>query len=230
MQEPGSPSLKDTMVAGGKAELGFRTPATSLDTTTETAREDYHAWNMRRRRARAYQRIKSGMAVGGNIKFITLTTSWAAWDAGKDIRQSFRAFIMRLRRRSLCTGYVKVIEFTKAGLPHLHILLRGPYIPQWWLSKIWGEIHLSPIVDVRAVRGRDGAAGYLAKYMGKDKRSRQSWSWDWVWRGFVQDWKNLLRVTRPAMFTLTNVIQAWENLLAHYGRTGENLVRQWAGV
>jgi len=202
-------------------------PSPSLDTTTKTARdtstttkehsETYLLWLKRRRRNRLYHRAMSGMTIGGNLKFITLTTSMESAEAGKDIRQSWRVLLQRLRRRKLCSGYVKVMEFTQAGLPHFHVVLRGPWVPQSWLSEQWAEIHLSPIVDVRRVQAKDGAASYLAKYMGKSLESRYSWSQDWVWLGFVKDWKQLLTDGFAAGAELVDIIAMWGLILSRYG-------------
>jgi len=170
----------------------------------------------RRRRGRGFHRIMSGLRLGGELKFITLTTSEESWAAGKRIQTSFRALVMRLRRRGWCSGYVRVIEYTKAGLPHYHVIMRGPYIPQSYLSQMWGEIHLSPIVDVRAVRGKVGAASYLAKYLGKDRASRYSWSWDWVWRGFARDWRNLVAEMLAHQVFMFDIISMWEGILDAY--------------
>lgn len=196
--------------------------AFSLDRTTKTLRaRAYYQWLRRRRARRMYHRAMSGLRLGGNLRFITLTTSLEAVAAGKDIRRSFRALVMRLRRRNLCSGYVKVLEFTRAGLPHLHIIMRGPPIPQWWLSEVWAAVHLSPIVDVRAVRGKAGAAGYLAKYMGKSLESRYSWSWDWVWKGFVKTWHEFLTAMKWAFLPMVEIIRWWEYILDRYRRTGK---------
>ena len=170
----------------------------------------------KRRRNRCFQRVMSGMRLGGNLKMLTLTTSREAFDAGKDIQRSFRALVMRLRRRNLCTGYVRVVEFTRAGLPHYHVIVRGGYIPQWWLSRVWAEIHLSPVVDVRAVRGRAGGAAYLAKYLGKDARSRYSWGWDWVWRGFARDWRALCSDGYERGASMLDIVSVWEGILDAY--------------
>ena len=171
---------------------------------------------MKRRKGRMYHRAMSGLRLGGKFRFITLTTSLASAEQGLDIQRSFRALVMRLRRRKLCSGYVKVKEYTRAGLPHLHVILRGPYLPQWWLSQVWGEIHMSPVVDVRAVRGKAGAASYLAKYMGKSLEARYSWSWDWVWKGFVGDWKWLLRTGFEMGNSMLDIVSMWELLLDRY--------------
>jgi hypothetical protein len=107
---------------------------------------------------------------------------------------------MRLKRRGLIHGYIKVPEQSKNGKQHLHIIFRGSYIEQAWISAMWQEIHKAKVVDIRRVnKGRTKAqlAGYMAKYMSKENAFRYSWSWDWVWRGFVKDWQKLKKVTGP---------------------------------
>jgi len=170
----------------------------------------------KRRKGRCFQRVMSGLRLGGNLKLITLTTSEESWQAGKSIQSSFRALLMRLRRRNWCFGYVRVVERTKAGLPHYHVILRGPYIPQSVLSGWWQEIHLSPVVDVRAVRQRVGAASYLAKYLGKDTSSRYSWSWDWVWRGFAKDWRLLVSEGLAHGQPMAVIIDVWGVILDRF--------------
>jgi hypothetical protein len=91
-------------------------------------------------------------------------------------------------------GYFRVQELTKAGRPHLHIIIRGKYIAQEWLSQNWNQIHGAKIVDIRAVKNiksKGDIAGYLAKYVGKESSGHVSWSWFWVWRGFCKDWARL---------------------------------------
>lgn len=63
--------------------------------------------------------------------------------------------------------YLAVFEATKRGEPHLHILVRGPYIAQRWLSQIMAELEQAPICDVRAIHNARHAAAYVAKYIGK---------------------------------------------------------------
>jgi len=184
--------------------------SSSLDSTLITARaEEYR----RKRKGRCFQRCMTGLKLKGSYRLITLTTSLEAESAGKVIQDSFRVLLGRLRRRGLCSGYVKVTEFTKAGLAHLHVIMRGTLIPQWWLSKMWGEIHLSPVVDVRAVRQRAGASAYLAKYLGKDPQARLAASWDWVWKGVCMDWRATCRWGFRRGYDLIGVVSLWEGVL-----------------
>jgi hypothetical protein len=106
---------------------------------------------------------------------------------------------MRLKRRGLVEGYIKVPEASKNGKQHLHVLFRGEYIAQAMLSEWWEEIHQAKVVDIRQVkqrRSKGQLAAYMAKYMSKDNFFRYSWSWNWVWRGFVKDWTALKRGVR----------------------------------
>ena len=137
---------------------------------------------------RCYHRVMSGLERGGQLRFLTLTSST---EAPADIQRSWRALYMRLKRRGLIQGYIKVPELTKEGRLHLHILFRGSYISQQLISKMWDEIHKSRIVDIRFVKMNEGkgkVAGYMAKYMAKESAGRYSWSWGWVWRGFCRHW------------------------------------------
>lgn len=170
-----------------------------------------------RKRRRTYQRVISGLKVGGQFKFITLTTSEESWAANKDIQASWRTLKERMVRRGLIFGYVKVKEFTKRGLPHLHIIVRGPWIPQRWLSEVWADIHLSPVVDVRRVQGQGGAAAYLSKYLGKDPRAKCSWGWSWVWKGFVKDWRQHCADGFESGHSMVDIIGIWDGILERHG-------------
>lgn len=198
----------------------------SLDTTTKSAREpEYIEWLAARRRRRIFHRAMSGMHRKGQYRLITLTTSDEAHAAGKDIQRSFRALVMRLRRRGLCDGYIKVKEFTKRGLAHLHVVVRGRYIPQALLSEMWRDLHDSPIVDVRAVRTHNGMGAYLSKYLGKSEDGRYSWSWDWVWLGFARDWTRVCKVGFSAGRNFPEVLQLWHYVIDWYDEKGVNLAR-----
>lgn len=171
----------------------------------------------RRRKGRSYQRAMSGLKVHPRWQMWTLTTSRESVDLGIDIRASFRALVMRMRRRSLINGYFKVIEYTKQGWPHIHVLIAGPPIPHWWMSETWAAIHHSPNVWYSKERSALGAAGYLAKYMGKDPRARYSWAWDWVWKGFAKDWRNLVADGFRQGETMIDIIGMWDAILDRFG-------------
>ena len=164
---------------------------------------------------RCYHRVISGLERGGSLRFLTLTSSP---DAPADIQKSWRALYMRMVRRGLIDGYIKVPERTKAGRLHLHVLFRGQYIAQVLMSKWWAEIHQSPNVDIRMYRpwgGKRRTAAYMAKYMSKEEAGRYSWSWGWVWRGFCNDWREWKRYwwlyfNKEGKTTFANCLAGWK--------------------
>jgi len=86
---------------------------------------------------------------------------------------------------------------TNEGNGVLHIIFRGKYIPQKWLSEQWAEIHKSRIVDIRSLRetkkGLRGIAFYLVgDYLAKQSFERMSWGYSWVFPGFVGCWKRIV--------------------------------------
>lgn len=167
---------------------------------------------------RCYQRVISGIKRGGNLRFLTLTSSDAA---PEDIQRSWRCLYMRLLRRGLIKGYIKVPETAPDGRQHLHVLFRGSYIEQQLIKRMWESIHRSSIVDIRLVRvGRNPGrvANYMAKYMSKDAAGRYSWSWWWVWPGFCRHWTVYKRwywlfLDRQGKTTFSNLLFGWDCIL-----------------
>lgn len=83
---------------------------------------------------------------------------------------AWRTIWKRIRRKqgAKARGYIKVVERTKQGTPHLHIGADCGFISQATLSRWWEELTGSYVVDIRAVHTVRGLARYLAKYLSKD--------------------------------------------------------------
>lgn len=112
-------------------------------------------------------------ASGAATRFITLTVNPTV---GNDpdhrlslLSAAWRTAVKRLRRLygQSTIQYLAVVEATARGEPHLHILMRGPYIPQALLSSIMAELIDSPIVDIRKIKGAREVIRYVAKYITK---------------------------------------------------------------
>jgi len=170
-------------------------PPPSLEREVITARQT----PARRRQGRAFHRIMSGLNRSGrNFRFLTLTTRAGVRDSTREFQEDWRKLKERLRRRGIMPHYIRVVEFTKSGLPHAHILTAGGgYLPQWWISKVWEEVHGAKVVDIRFITRRQGdgfwqghksMAGYLAKYMSKDSVARLAYSPGWAWQGLARSW------------------------------------------
>jgi len=155
---------------------------------------------------RFYQRIMSGVesaiARGETLRFMTLTSSP---NSPTDFHRSFRKLVKRCRRAFKKFEYTRVREYTISGLIHAHLIYRGTFIPQAWLSKVWNELHKAPIVYIRKVDYTGHSLGaYLVKYLTKTSE-RYSWSWGWVYAGFVKDWKQMLRT-----YPFEEAIERWK--------------------
>lgn len=91
-------------------------------------------------------------------------------DAAQGLKKGLRLLRLRLKRHPRFEEFqfLAVFEKHKSGWPHLHLLIRGGFIPWKWLRKVWEEITGSHQVDIRKIDTRGKAAFYVAKYIGKD--------------------------------------------------------------
>jgi len=106
-------------------------------------------------------------------RFLTLTANPAYGEGPSDrlkaLAKSWRLFVQTYRRRSggATLEYLATVEETKAGEPHLHILIRSKSIPHALISA-WMQEHMdSPIVYIEAIKKARNAARYVAKYASK---------------------------------------------------------------
>lgn len=140
----------------------------------------------------------SGLTVGKSrrerLRFMTLTSSPES--IGRNLNADFRALKMRVYRKfHFRMKYWKIR--TNEGNGVLHIVFRGKYIPQKWLSEAWADIHTSPIVDIRSLyetpKGLKGICFYLiGNYLAKQSFERMSWGYSWVFPAFVRSWKGMI--------------------------------------
>jgi len=106
-------------------------------------------------------------------RFITLTVNPNWYDSPEDRARRLVAAWRRVRRRYLeisgnrTLEFLAVFELTKRGEPHLHIVARGSFISQKWLSDQMKAEMGAPVVDVRSVKGSREVAKYVSKYISK---------------------------------------------------------------
>lgn len=96
-------------------------------------------------------------------KFITLTFAEDIQDV-REANKVFKKFIQRMRYKYGQFKYVAVIEFTKAGRVHYHMMSDLPFILNSELAAIWrnGFVRINEIEHV------DNVGAYMVKYMVKD--------------------------------------------------------------
>ncbi|MBA7540950.1 hypothetical protein ES705_33253 [subsurface metagenome] len=161
----------------------------------------------RQRGRRMFQRVMSGLEKGGQLRLLTLTT--AKVEANDNFQRDFRKLRMRLLRRGLLLDYIRCREMTKSGLRHEHVLFRGSYITQVYLSHLWAEIHGAPVVFIQKVRSRGRLASYLAKYASKGLEARTAYSWGWVWRGFCHSWSLVKKFCWQGGYSMEQCLTFW---------------------
>jgi len=132
-------------------------------------------------------------ASGSPQRFVTLTVNPAIGQDPEDrLRQLARAWrlvVKRLRRADPdhCVEYLAIVEQTKKGEPHLHILLRSSYIRQQFLSEVMNELIDSPIVDIRSIRNQGEVIRYVAKYVTKAPKQFGRGKRYWHSKGYELD-------------------------------------------
>jgi len=131
------------------------------------------SWSCEVCQPRRRSQLLAQAASGRPQRFITLTARPGSSSSPRErlrvLAHSWRVIVKRLHRLHPLKEieYMAVVEATKRGEPHLHILYRGPWIAQSTLSTWMAELADSPICDIRAVKNRREAIRYVAKYITK---------------------------------------------------------------
>lgn len=129
-----------------------------------------------RERAAVIQANLQPLLTSGELRFVTLTLKSGDEPLKLTLDRLYAAF-KKLRASPLWKRTVTAgAAFTelhhrpeqRRWHVHLHILVRGSWIPQRELSAVWNACTAgSSIVDIRFVRSADAAAGYVCKYVSK---------------------------------------------------------------
>lgn len=117
--------------------------------------------------------IRQGIDGNPNtIITLTLHSDWAA-NPEQGVKVLSRAWsLIRKRdarkRKGKPIPFLAVVELTKGGTPHLHIICRSKWMDQKWLSNCMAEIADAPIVHIKRIDHPGRVSGYCAKYISKD--------------------------------------------------------------
>lgn len=108
---------------------------------------------------------------------LTLTVSSDHYDtpdaAAAALKRGLKLLRLRLKRHTKLQNFefLAVFEKHESGYPHLHLLIKGKFIPWVWLRRCWEEITGSIHVDIRRIHSAGMAALYVAKYISKELAS-----------------------------------------------------------
>ncbi|MBA7544644.1 hypothetical protein ES705_37005 [subsurface metagenome] len=87
--------------------------------------------------------------------------------AAQAMKVAWRKLVARIRMQWGPLEYALVFELTKNGTPHMHILSRGGYIAQKWISAQWDALGIGPIVYIQSVKGAKLHSAHACKYLAK---------------------------------------------------------------
>lgn len=122
-------------------------------------------------------RVVKAACRGNPNKLITFTCKPDQYETPDEAARAMKNALVALRKAlAREKGIAKlpmiiVFEAHKSGWPHMHILARGPWISQVWLSDTWKRLTGAWCVDIRKIQDGGRAAKYVAKYLGKDLHS-----------------------------------------------------------
>jgi len=195
------------------------------------------SWTCEECAPRRRAQLMAKAAAGEPTRFITLTINPRVGTDPDDrlriLANAWRNTVKRMRRLlpKEPINYLCVVEATKAGEPHLHILFRGPYINQRWLSDAMSELADSPIVDIRRIRSRKEVIAYVAKYVTKEPHhfgtSKRYWSTSgWEPPVDTRD-EEVIGLSEPwqlARATIYQIIEQWAREGYAARRDGPDLI------
>lgn len=120
-----------------------------------------------------HRRVKRAAREGAPTTFLTLTVNPKRYATPDEAAADLKNAWLNLRRRMQKSfamdrpPFIAIFETTKAGWPHLHILMRCRFISQKWYSAQMRALIGAPIVDVRFIQDTGRVAAYVAKYVSK---------------------------------------------------------------
>lgn len=172
----GSPVLshRSPQEGSGKMSLCQATALVKMAPLESRAKPLYcRSWLCPTCRPKRKSQLLALAASGEPNRFLTLTVNPTIGDSPaarlKLLSHAWNVLVKRLRRQmgKAPIDYLAVVESTKAGEPHLHILLRSPYIPHAMISEAMEELIGAPIIDIRKIRSQVEVVRYVAKYITK---------------------------------------------------------------
>lgn len=163
------------------------------------------SWNCPRCRPRRQQQLRAIAYAGHPVTFLTLTCNpflhESPGDAARAMSAAWRALrrLIEAQHKGIKPEWMTVVEATKRGWPHLHVLTTKRWIDQKWLSAQWERLTGAKIVDIRRVQNPRQMASYVAKYVGKAPHKFMKLKRYYTTRGYRS-----AKPQRPAQYDWSN--------------------------
>lgn len=135
-------------------------------------------------------------------RFITFTCRRGQFptanETAKAMVAAWRTIVQRWRRLNKWhkCEYLAVFEPHESGWPHMHILWKGHWLDQKWLSDQARELLNSPVQGVSKIADIKSAAHYVAKYFSKAPQKFGTCKRYWT----SKNWPKLLHIDAGRAF------------------------------
>ena len=160
-------------------------------------------------------------------RFITFTCRRGQYpdevSAARAMVAAWRTIVLRWRRLQKWhkCEYLAVFEPHQSGWPHMHILWKGHWIDQEWLSQQGLALLNSPVQHVFKVTDAKSAAAYVTKYFSKAPTKYGTLKRYWTSKG----WPKLKHIAAEQAFhkgfPFERLNQRIENIVAEWRRIGK---------
>lgn len=133
------------------------------------------------------QGIRYALARGERVRFATLTEDPARPLDLPALGAAWNRLRTALKDAGLLNEYVAVVETTRAGRLHLHVVATGKFIPVKALRQAASNAGFGKVTDIRALGGKQPpkgmlkreelvslAAHYVAKYLANESKRREA--------------------------------------------------------
>ncbi len=111
------------------------------------------------------------LAAGKPTREMTLTCPVGKFPhpiaAAVAMKSAWTKVVVAIRKHYKNFEYAMVWELTKKHVPHVHILFRGTYVSQKWLSGFWDKHGIGPIVYIQKITEHGLHAAHACKYLAK---------------------------------------------------------------
>lgn len=143
--------------------------------------------NYPKRNYAKFMRYEEVLSRWNNFLFLTFTLNPRYFSTLKGsyiaLQKAWNRILTMLRRKFPNICFIKVVEFHKSGMPHLHILLGGRrWISKNWLLKFWPighQVHITRVNgDIHQVMF------YMGKYLFKNDTLDRILHWSLMARSF----------------------------------------------
>lgn len=104
--------------------------------------------------------------------------------------------------------YAAFIERTKLGEPHLHILLRCPFVPQDWIAEQMRDMTGAPVCWIEEIKNTGHAVSYCAKYVGKEPAQFGNRKRYWFSKNWEENSGDAFE-KEPIDWRTTSIAQVW---------------------